>query len=183
MASPATTVTEYCGLIARSRLLTEAEVAAHKARWLADNPDAPRLSFIEKNCVQCGLCATTCPEDAITLVPRLLLADAGKARRQPRVLNEVEPYRCIRCAKPFGTLRAIEAMMSRLSGHSMFQGASAERLRMCGDCQMRPPPWRSRRLCSSSWLRTKFSSKVPKRKKDGATRHTMAPGSACGRPS
>ncbi len=103
---------------------------------LADNPDAPRLSFIEKNCVQCGLCATTCPEDAITLVPRLLLADAGKARRQPRVLNEVEPYRCIRCAKPFGTLRAIETMVSRLAAHSMFQGASAERLRMCGDCRV-----------------------------------------------
>ncbi|HEY4957779.1 MAG TPA: 4Fe-4S binding protein, partial [Caldimonas sp.] len=103
---------------------------------LADNPDAPRLSFIEMNCVQCGLCATTCPEDAITLRPRLLLADAGKARRQPRVLNEVEPYCCIRCAKPFGTLRAIEAMLGRLSGHSMFQGASADRLRMCGDCRV-----------------------------------------------
>ncbi len=103
---------------------------------LTDNPDAPRLSFIEKNCVQCGLCAKTCPEDAITLRPRLLLADAGKARRQPRVLNEVEPYRCIRCAKPFGTLRAIEAMLGRLAGHSMFQGASADRLRMCGDCRV-----------------------------------------------
>ena len=94
--------------------------------------------LIEKNCVQCGLCATTCPEDAITLVPRLLLADAGKARRQPRVLNEVEPYRCIRCAKPFGTLRAIEAMVARLSGHAMFQGRAAERLQMCGDAGDRP---------------------------------------------
>ncbi len=103
---------------------------------LADNPDSPRLSFIEKNCVQCGLCATTCPEDAITLVPRLLLADGGKARRQPRVLNEAEPYRCIRCAKPFGTLRAIEAMAGRLAGHAMFQGAAADRLRMCGDCRV-----------------------------------------------
>ncbi|MEP7302010.1 MAG: 4Fe-4S binding protein, partial [Caldimonas sp.] len=52
---------------------------------LADNPDRPMLRFIEKNCVQCGLCASTCPEDAITLQPRLLLADGGKARRQSRV--------------------------------------------------------------------------------------------------
>jgi ferredoxin len=103
---------------------------------LADNPDLPQLRFIEKNCVQCGLCASTCPEDAIRLQPRLLLADAGKARRQPRVLNQAEPYRCVRCAKPFGTLRAIEAMLGKLAGHSMFQGAAAERLRMCGDCRV-----------------------------------------------
>ena len=54
---------------------------------LIDNPERPQLRFIERNCVQCGLCETTCPEDAITLAPRLLLADAGKARRQPRVLR------------------------------------------------------------------------------------------------
>lgn len=103
---------------------------------LADNPDRPQLRFIEKNCVQCGLCAVTCPEDAITLQPRLLLADAGKARKQSRVLHEVEPYRCLRCGKPFGTLKAIEAMMGKLSGHAMFQGAAADRLKMCGDCRV-----------------------------------------------
>ncbi|MEO8079638.1 MAG: 4Fe-4S binding protein [Caldimonas sp.] len=103
---------------------------------LADNPDRPQLRFIEKNCVQCGLCAGTCPEDAITLEPRLWLADAGKARRQARVLNEVEPFCCVRCGKPFGTLKAVELMMSRLAGHAMFQGSAAERLRMCGDCRI-----------------------------------------------
>jgi ferredoxin len=103
---------------------------------LADNPDRPRLSFIEKSCVQCGLCASTCPESAITLEPRLLLADGGKARKLPRVLNEVEPFRCIRCDKPFGTPKAIEAMLARLGGHAMFQGAAAERLKMCADCRV-----------------------------------------------
>ena len=103
---------------------------------LRDDPERPRLSFIEKNCVQCGLCEGTCPEDAITRAPRLWLADAGRARKQPRVLHEAEPYRCVRCGKPFGTLRAIEAMMGRLAGHSMFQGAAAERLKMCGDCRV-----------------------------------------------
>jgi ferredoxin len=111
-------------------------VGACPASALADNPERPQLRFIEKNCVQCGLCAGTCPEDAITLQPRLLLADDGKARKQPRVLHEVEPYRCIRCAKPFGTLKAIEAMMTRLAGHAMFQGEAANRLRMCGDCRV-----------------------------------------------
>ena len=103
---------------------------------LADNPDKPQLKFVEKNCVQCGLCATTCPEDAITLQPRLWLADGGKARKSARVLAEAEPYRCIQCGKPFGTLRAIENMLTKLSGHSAFQGEALKRLQMCGDCRV-----------------------------------------------
>ena len=103
---------------------------------LADNPEAPQLRFIEKNCVQCGLCVKTCPEDAIRLEPRLWLADGGKARKQMRVLAEAQPYACIRCGKPFGTLKAIESMLTKLAGHSMFQGAAAERLKMCGDCRV-----------------------------------------------
>jgi ferredoxin len=103
---------------------------------LADNPDAPQLRFIEKNCVQCGLCVKTCPEDAITLEPRLWLLDAGKARKQMRVLNEAQPYACIRCGKPFGTQRAIESMIGKLAGHAMFQGSAAQRLKMCGDCRV-----------------------------------------------
>lgn len=111
-------------------------VGACPAAALADNPDQPQLKFIEKNCVQCGLCATTCPEDAITLQPRLWLADSGKARKQARVLAEMQPYRCIQCAKPFGTLRAIENMMSKLAGHAAFQGKGARRLQMCMDCRV-----------------------------------------------
>jgi ferredoxin len=103
---------------------------------LADNPDAPQLRFIEKNCVQCGLCVKTCPEDAITLVPRLWLADGGKARKQLRVLNEAEPYQCLKCGKPFGTLKAIEAMIGKIGHHPAFQGAGADRLKMCSDCRV-----------------------------------------------
>ena len=103
---------------------------------LLDNADRPQLRFIEKNCVQCGLCANTCPEHAIALQPRLWLADDGKARKEPRVLHEVEPFHCVRCGKPFGTLRAIEAMIGKLAGHAAFQGAAADRLKMCGDCRV-----------------------------------------------
>jgi ferredoxin len=108
-------------------------VSACPASALQDNPDRPQLRFIEKNCVQCGLCVTTCPEDAITLQPRLWLADQ---RKQLRVLNEAQPYACIRCSKPFGTLKGIEVMLAKLSGHSMFQGEAQERLKMCGDCRV-----------------------------------------------
>ncbi len=108
-------------------------VSACPASALQDNPERPQLKFIEKNCVQCGLCATTCPEDAITLVPRLLLTPE---RKEARVLNEAQPYACIRCAKPFGTLKAIESMLGKLAGHAMFQGAAADRLKMCSDCRV-----------------------------------------------
>jgi ferredoxin len=111
-------------------------VSACPEAALADNPEKLQLRFIENNCVQCGLCASTCPEAAITLEPRLWLEDGGKARKQLRVLNESQPYRCIRCSKPFGTLKAIELMVARLGAHPMFQGAAAERLKMCGDCRV-----------------------------------------------
>ncbi|MCV2366842.1 4Fe-4S binding protein [Roseateles oligotrophus] len=111
-------------------------VSACPAGALADNPDKLQLRFIEKNCVQCGLCASTCPESAITLQPRLLLADGGRVRKQMRVLNEVEPFCCVRCAKPFATPKAIELMLAKLGAHPMFQGAARERLQMCGDCRV-----------------------------------------------
>ena len=108
-------------------------VSACPASALQDNPQLPQLRFIEKNCVQCGLCATTCPENAITLQPRLLLT---AERAQLRVLNEAQPWACIRCSKPFGTVKAIEAMLGKLSGHAMFQGEALERLKMCSDCRV-----------------------------------------------
>ncbi len=111
-------------------------VGACPSKALADNADQPQLKFIEKNCVQCGLCQTTCPEDAIELEPRLLLADEGRARAQSRVLYEAQPFHCVRCAKPFGTLRAIEGIVAKLAGHAAFQGAAAERLKMCSDCRV-----------------------------------------------
>ncbi|MDB5769940.1 MAG: iron-sulfur binding protein [Burkholderia sp.] len=99
---------------------------------LMDNQDKPQLRFLEKNCVQCGLCEKTCPENAITLTPRLLLTDAVK---HPQVLNEAQPYHCIRCSKPFGTLQMIENMVSKLSLHGAFAG-NINRLKMCSDCRV-----------------------------------------------
>ena len=68
-------------------------VSACPASALQDNPLMPQLRFIEKNCVQCGLCASTCPENAIELKPRLLLTPE---RKEARVLNEANPYACVR---------------------------------------------------------------------------------------
>ena len=108
-------------------------VSACPAVALQDNVQSPQLRFIEKNCVQCGLCVKTCPEKALALLPRLSLSPL---RREPVLLNEMQPYACVRCGRPFGTLKAIEAMLGKLSAHSMFQGAALERLKMCADCRV-----------------------------------------------
>lgn len=108
-------------------------INACPASALQDNQQSPQLKFIEKNCVQCGLCVTTCPEQALSLIPQLRLTPQ---RKEAVVLNEMQPYGCVRCGKPFGTLKAIEAMLGKLAGHAMFQGAALERLKMCGDCRV-----------------------------------------------
>jgi len=108
-------------------------VNACPASALQDNPESLQLKFIEKNCLQCGLCVKTCPENALALLPRL---QTTAQRKEAVVLNEMQPYACIRCSKPFGTLKAIEAMLGKLAGHAMFQGAAAQRLKMCSDCRV-----------------------------------------------
>ena len=108
-------------------------VNACPAGALQDNQEAPQLKFIEKNCVQCGLCVKTCPENALSLLPRMSLSPQ---RKEAVVINEMQPYACVRCSKPFGTLKAIESMLGKLAGHSMFQGEALQRLKMCGDCRV-----------------------------------------------
>lgn len=100
---------------------------------LRDNPERPVLGFLERNCVQCGLCEKTCPEDAITLVPRLL---TGEDARRTVTLAETQPFHCIRCGKPFGTAQMVHVMLARLASHPAFAGEAAERLKMCGDCRV-----------------------------------------------
>ncbi len=101
---------------------------------LLDATEAPQLRFIESKCVQCRLCERTCPEDAITLTPRLNLASVAK---EPRVLNEAAIFKCIACGKPLGTEKMIDAMLARLGSHSMFAAPGAlDRLRMCADCRV-----------------------------------------------
>ena len=84
--------------------------------------------------MQCGLCEQTCPEDAIKLVPRLLL---GAQAKEAVTLNEAEPFNCVRCGKPFGTRRMVGSMTGKLGAHSMFAaGGALKRLQMCGDCRV-----------------------------------------------
>jgi ferredoxin len=101
---------------------------------LLDAKDVPKLKFIERNCVQCGLCEKTCPENAINLTSRLFLSQAARAEL---VLNEAVVFACIKCGKPFATRQMIESMVAKLGTHSMFAEAGAlDRLKMCADCRV-----------------------------------------------
>jgi len=86
--------------------------------------------------VQCGLCKTTCPEKVITLKPRLdFHAGSGGAR----VLKEEDPFRCIRCHKPFGVKSTIDRVIATLADkHWMFKDAPArlDLIRMCDECRV-----------------------------------------------
>ena len=111
-------------------------VSACPTGALGDNAERPMLRFAEDACVQCGLCKATCPEKVITLRPQL---DFRAATATARVLKEEEPFRCIRCNKPFGVKSTIERVAAKLDGkHWMFQD-SAQRLdliKMCEDCRV-----------------------------------------------
>ena len=111
-------------------------VSVCPASALQAGGDEPRLSFIEMNCVQCGLCERACPESCITLEPRYLFD--RELRRRPRTLNEDQPFHCVSCGKVFGATAVVMRMQQRLAGHSMFQAPGAlARLRMCEDCRVR----------------------------------------------
>jgi TorA maturation chaperone TorD len=55
-------------------------------------------------------------------VPRLLV---GKEAKAERVLNQDQPFHCIRCGKEFGTQRMLQSMLVKIAGHSMFSAPGA----------------------------------------------------------
>ena len=64
---------------------------------LLDNPDRPMLRFLEDACVQCGLCAATCPERVISLrPPASAFRPPPRARRRSR--RRTPPWRPLRQA-------------------------------------------------------------------------------------
>jgi ferredoxin len=112
-------------------------VSACPTGALQDDPERPLLRFVEDICVQCGLCAATCPERVISLTPRI---DFRAATEPARVLKEEQPFCCIQCRKPFGVKSTIERVVATLEGkHWMYPGASdrIELIKMCEDCRAR----------------------------------------------
>ena len=111
-------------------------VSACPTGALGDDPERPMLRFTEDACVQCGLCKATCPENVITLRPRL---DFRPEAAAARVLKEEEPFCCIRCGKAFGVKSTIERLIAKLQDRSWMYKDSPRRLdvvKMCEDCRV-----------------------------------------------
>jgi ferredoxin len=111
-------------------------VSACPTSALRDDPERPALRFVEDACVQCGLCQATCPEDVITLVPRINF-DTSKVAS--RILKEEEPFCCIRCGKPFGVKSSIERVVAKLQDkHWMYKGSPSKLdiIKMCDNCRV-----------------------------------------------
>jgi ferredoxin len=111
-------------------------VSACPTGALRDDPERPKLRFVEDACVQCGLCKATCPEHVITLSPQI---DFRAITAPARVLKQEEPFCCIQCGKPFGVKSTIERVLAKLEGrHWMYPGASQrlELVKMCDDCRV-----------------------------------------------
>jgi ferredoxin len=97
--------------------------------------ESPALRFIEANCVQCGICAQSCPESVISLQPRIHFDYSVISK--PQTLKEEAPFLCISCGKAFATRAMIQKMTEKLKGHWMFDKPEAlNRLRMCEDCRV-----------------------------------------------
>ncbi|MBF8221593.1 4Fe-4S dicluster domain-containing protein [Halomonas sp. 328] len=114
-------------------------VSACPTPALAAGQEQPALSLREADCVQCGLCEATCPEQVITLEPGFL---AGPERSERRTLHQAAPFHCISCGKAFASAATIEAIKGKLAAHPYFAGEAAQRLEMCEDCRVRDV-WRS----------------------------------------
>ncbi|MGA7277877.1 MAG: 4Fe-4S binding protein [Desulfocapsaceae bacterium] len=123
------------GIDEKSCTLCMSCVSACPGKALQSGQDVPQLRFIESNCLQCGLCTLTCPEDAIWITPRLLFD--REVRNRIVTLHEEEPFCCISCGKPFATKSVISNMLAKLEGHWMFTDErSKQRLKMCDDCRV-----------------------------------------------
>ena len=94
------------------------------------------LELKQVDCVNCGLCATACPESVITLKNETFL-DRGALDYFTVVRDET--LRCVKCGTPFGNRRAVEVIEAKVLGMSnlldVFAGARRNLLRMCPNCR------------------------------------------------
>ena len=110
-------------------------VAVCPTRALHTDGESPSLQFVEQDCVQCGLCTKACPEQVLTLTPRM---NWDKESRQAAVvIHQEKAAECLRCHKPFAPQSMITMLQDKLRGHSHFTNdAALNRIAMCEDCRV-----------------------------------------------
>lgn len=97
--------------------------------------ETPAILFTEKDCVQCGLCESACPETAISREQRFIFN--SDVRDNPRTLHEDEAFCCLDCGKPFAPTSTVNKMKDKLKDHAMFAGEALRRLELCEDCRVK----------------------------------------------
>ncbi len=83
-------------------------------------------------CVQCGICVTVCPENALTMKSGLVLTDSFFTEK---TLSQAEPAKCKGCGKVFGTRKSLEKVMAILSSKNMWD-SDDDLLSYCEDCRV-----------------------------------------------
>ncbi|GAM63503.1 iron-sulfur cluster-binding protein [Vibrio ishigakensis] len=97
--------------------------------------DVPNLSFVEQDCVQCGMCEKACPENALSIQARFNWDQ--ESRQAPQTLHQEQPALCLRCQKPFAPQSMVDMLQDKLRGHSHFSDeTSLRRIAMCEDCRV-----------------------------------------------
>ena len=96
-----------------------------------EQPGTARLTFLESSCVQCGICVSGCPEQAITLAPRLA---AEEIRTQRRAVASSPMAGCVDCGAQFAAQTLLDATVRRLSENNATEAALEQTVR-CPRCR------------------------------------------------
>ena len=111
-------------------------VAICPVQALQHDTEQLQLSFMESNCIQCGLCRNACPEGSITLASRYIYNDA--LANEPRLLNEDTPFCCITCGEPFISKRMFDSIAEKLAAAGNWDVSdevTPDWVQMCGNCR------------------------------------------------
>ncbi len=123
----------FGGIVCDTSRCTQCLACLNECHQQALQADETRyaLKFLPILCVQCGMCAGVCPEDALKLAPGLVLQ---KGFFETVVLAEAEPARCRECGKVFGTIKSLEKVQGLLSGRD---DIDVELFEYCEDCRVK----------------------------------------------
>lgn len=92
------------------------------------------LFFDPEACVGCGLCATSCPEDVVSVSQAMAIGDGTIPERE--ILVEKEMVECKSCGEPFASKDGLDAMRDQIDD-DVVEGIDLE---VCPSCRNHTPP-------------------------------------------